>query len=73
MGTLDEECLIGAKVPGSEKQTEYGVAFERHGGIEKEAFGFGNHYYLENAIPGITDQTPDLKHLKTSKEGKGFV
>ena len=72
LGTLDEEYLIGARIPGSEKETEYGSTFQRHGGLEKEAFGYGDQFYLENAITGTTDRIPGQKFLKTNKEGKGF-
>ncbi|KAF2239849.1 hypothetical protein EV356DRAFT_495652 [Viridothelium virens] len=73
LGTLDEECLIGGKVPGSEQTTEHGVKFERHGGIGGDWVGRGHQIYLENAVPGLTDRIPGSKFLKGSKDGQGFL
>ena len=73
VGTVDEEHIIGEKIPGSEKQTEHGVAFERHGGIGKDGFVFGEHVYFENAIPNLSDKMPGLKYLRGPDEGKGFL
>ena len=73
VGTVDEEFLIGTKVPGSDQETEHGVKFERHGGFERDAFVSGSRFYLENAVAGITDHIPGTKYLKTEQEGKGFV
>ncbi|KAH8821351.1 DUF636 domain protein [Xylogone sp. PMI_703] len=56
IGTIDEKWLIGEKVEGSEKQTEFGVVSERKGGIGKLLATPNQYqYWYENVIEGVTD------------------
>ncbi|KAI9696330.1 MAG: hypothetical protein M1820_008172 [Bogoriella megaspora] len=73
VGTLDEECLVGKKIPGSEKDTEHGVVTQREGGIGKECFESGVNFYCENAIHGITDLGPGHKFYKMDQDGTAFA
>jgi hypothetical protein len=55
-GTIDEEYLLGRKIPGSEQQTESGIRFERESGLYKELTTPSmGHLFWNNVIPGITD------------------
>ena len=69
IGSIDEEFLVGKKVPGSEKQTEKGVEVERAGGFGPILAKATKHNWMENAILGITDEMDGVKHLRTSREG----
>ncbi|KAK1141017.1 hypothetical protein N8T08_009674 [Aspergillus melleus] len=61
LGTLDEEVLVGEKVAGSGRETEFGVVWERKGGI---GMPLAYQLYWENAIPGVSDLLKDGKrHL----------
>ena len=56
LGTIDERWLIGKRVAGSEKHTEFGVTVEREGAVGKElATPNQFQFYCENAIEGVTD------------------
>ncbi|KAH8810838.1 Mss4-like protein [Xylogone sp. PMI_703] len=71
LGTIDERWLVGAKVAGSEKETEFGTAVERRGGIGKQlATPNQFQFWYENAIKGVTDILEGgQKYLKESTDG----
>jgi len=71
-GSIDEDYLVGTKIPDSEKKTKYGSEFKREGGWGKEITqpNLGNMYW-ENIIPAMTDH--DLggpKFLQTDQDGE---
>jgi hypothetical protein len=74
LGTIDEKWLVGEKVPGSEKKTEFGIRYDRTGGVGK-IVGTPNQYqyWCENAIEGVTDLLHGGERYLTEKtEGKAL-
>ena len=56
LGTIDEEFLLGKKVPGSDIETPMGVTFKREGGLTKDLTLMQmGHLFWQNAISGVTD------------------
>lgn len=56
LGTIDEKWLVGERVEGSERNTSYGIQFERTGGVGEELCTPSQfQFYYENVIPGVTD------------------
>jgi hypothetical protein len=56
LGTVDDEYLMGTKVPGSELQTEMGPSFKRDGGLCMELTSMNmGHLFWNNRVPGLTD------------------
>ncbi|KAK2746951.1 putative monocarboxylate transporter mch1 [Myotisia sp. PD_48] len=78
VGTLDESVLCGARV-GGDKQTIWGnwVGREKKDvragrAIGRELCETDRHFYMENAIPGVTDNLKGklrLQHGKQAFEG----
>ncbi len=70
IGTLDEEVLVGRKLPGSGKETSHGTEYEREGGVgEALCVEPSSHTFMQNAIPGATDKRGGLKFWRNGGEG----
>lgn len=73
LGAFDEEVLCGKPDEANAWEDEYGRHVPRVGGVGKELCYATFHLFLENAIPGVTDDLPGTKYLKERADGKGFT
>lgn len=73
LGALDEEVLCGAKDEANAWTDESGRHVPRVGGLGKELCYTERHIFLENAIPGITDDLPGKQYLTDERGGEAFA
>lgn len=73
LGAFDEEVLVGKRDEANAWEDEYGRHIPRTGGVGKELGYPKYHIFMENAIPGVTDDFPGIKYLLDKTEGKGFT
>ncbi|KAI9042840.1 GFA family protein [Aspergillus affinis] len=74
LGTVDEEALVGEKVAGSDRETEFGVVWERKGGVGNVlATPNSVQLYWENVIPGVSDLLKNGERLLADvKDGRAL-
>ncbi|KAH8424754.1 GFA family protein [Aspergillus melleus] len=74
LGTVDEEALVGERVAGSDRKTEFGVVWERKGGVGKVlATPNSDQLYWENVIPEVSDLLKDGKrYMADTGDGKAL-
>ncbi len=72
LGTIDEEVLLGKKVPGSERKTERGIEVKREDGLGTALCTAMSHIWFVNAIPGVTDKLRGPKYLQDQNKGVAF-
>jgi len=72
LGSLDEEILCGKRDEDNSWEDEHGKHVPRKGGIGRELCYTERHIFLDDAIPGITDDLPGKKWLTHSGEGEAI-
>ncbi|KAF2204670.1 hypothetical protein GQ43DRAFT_478033 [Delitschia confertaspora ATCC 74209] len=70
LGAFDEEVLCGKKDEASAWEDEHGRHVPRVGGVGKELCTAKYHIFMENAIPGVTDELEGTKWRLSSRMGK---
>lgn len=73
VGSFDEEVLCGKRDEAHAWEDEYGRHVPRIDGVGKELCYPRYHIFMENAIPGVTDDFPGTKYLLDRTTGKGFT
>ncbi|KAF2009985.1 hypothetical protein BU24DRAFT_428024 [Aaosphaeria arxii CBS 175.79] len=73
IGAFDEEVLCGRRDEANAWEDGYGRHVPRVGGVGKELCYPKYHIYVENAIPGVTDDFPGPKYLLGREGGKAFT
>ncbi|KAF2812945.1 uncharacterized protein BDZ99DRAFT_460275, partial [Mytilinidion resinicola] len=73
VGVFDEDVLLGKRDEANAWEDDYGRHVPRVGGFGKELGAAKEHLYLENSIPGLTDDWPGKKWLANRPDGKAFT
>lgn len=73
LGSFDEDVLVGKRDEANAWEDEYGRHVPRIGGVGKELGYPRYHIFMENAIPGVTDDFPGTKYLLDKEKGKEFT
>lgn len=73
LGAFDEEVLCGKRDEANAWEDEYGRHVPRIGGFGKELCYPRYHIFMENAIPGVTDDFEGPKYLLDRSNGKMFT
>jgi len=73
LGVIDEDVLCGKRDEASAWDDEYGHHVPRSGGLGREICSAEEHIYMENAIPGVTDDLLGKKWLADRPGGKSFT
>jgi hypothetical protein len=72
MGVLDEEVLCGKKDEANAWDDAHGRHVPRIGGLGKDICYTERHIFLDDAIPGVTDDLPGKKWLTDTDGGEPF-
>ncbi|ORY16722.1 Mss4-like protein [Clohesyomyces aquaticus] len=70
LGAFDEEVLCGKRDESNAWEDEHGRHVPRIGGVGRELCYPQYHIFMENAIPGVTDDFPGPKYLQDKSTGK---
>ncbi|KAF2494252.1 hypothetical protein BU16DRAFT_528387 [Lophium mytilinum] len=73
VGVFDEDVLLGKRDEANAWEDEYGRHVPRVGGFGKELCAAKEHLFLENSIPGLTDDLPGKKWLANRPDGNAFT
>lgn len=73
LGVIDEDVLCGKRDEVNAWEDEYGRHVPRVGGLGRDICLAKEHIFMENAIPGVTDDLSGTKWLTDRSDGKGFT
>jgi hypothetical protein len=73
LGVFDEDVLCGTRDEANAWEDEHGRHVPRVGGFGKELTAATEHLFLENAVPGVTDDLNGTKWVADRKDGKSFT